>query len=346
MRLASAAVVGLGGLGNAAATHLVAAGVGRVGIIDDDAVSLPNLQRQVLFREEDLGRPKVAVAANRLAAINSEVTVEQHQLKLNSENALGVLRDYDVVADCTDNLAGRYLVNDACKLLSRPDVFASASRFDGQASVFFPPTGPCYRCVRPVPPPPGSVLDCEEAGVLGVVPAVMGTIQAGEAVKVLLGRGSPLIGRLLSFSALDATFAEVKLKLDPDCPLCGRNPTVSGLVDYEAFCGLQPEVPDIEPKELARALAAGERVVLLDVREPFEYHICRLDGSTLIPLGQLAGRIDELNRNGNIVVYCHTGVRSRTAVRLLRDAGFTHASNLKGGIDAWSLQVDPATPRY
>ena len=346
----SVVIVGVGGLGTPAAAYLTAVGVGKVGLVDGDTVEMQNLQRQFLFRETDIGRKKVEVAAEGLRRINPSVEVVAHDRKLDSGNALEVIRKYEVVIDATDNLPSRYLVNDACVLLGKPDVYASALGFDGQASVFFALLGPCYRCLSPSPPPPESVESCEDAGVFGVLPSVMGGIQAVQAIHILLGTGSPLIGRLLVFNGLDTTFDEVRLKKDPACRVCGPNPTVTKLIDYEDFCGLmgraRPVEFDVTALELKASIDRGEKVVLVDMREPYEYELCHLEGARLLPLGQLPGRMDELDKAEEIVVYCHVGVRSTQAVSLLRRAGFSNVRNLQGGIDAWACEIDRQMPRY
>jgi adenylyltransferase/sulfurtransferase len=343
-------VVGVGGLGVPAVVYLTAVGVGRVGLVDDDTVKMSNLQRQFLFGETDVGRKKVDVASERLRQVNPNVEVVTHDTKLDSGNALAVIRNYDVVIDATDNLPSRYLINDACVLLGKPDVYASALGFDGQVSVFFALLGPCYRCLSPRPPPPESVQSCEDAGVLGVLPGVMGGIQAVQAIHILLGTGSPLIGRLLVFNGLDTAFDEVRIKKDPTCRVCGPNPDITGLIDYEEFCGLKGKARSVEFDVTAPVLNAtiegGKKVVLVDVREPNEYEFCHLEGARLLPLGQLPARMGELDKGEEIVVYCHVGVRSTQAVSLLRRAGFSNVRNLQGGIDAWAREVDLQMPRY
>jgi molybdopterin/thiamine biosynthesis adenylyltransferase/rhodanese-related sulfurtransferase len=345
----SVLVVGMGGLGIPAAVYLSSAGVGKIGIIDHDIVELPNLQRQFLFTEADLGKKKAEVAAARLRQVNPNVKVVAYDQKLDSRNVLDLMRDYEVVIDATDNLPTRYLVNDACVMLGKPDVYASVLGFDGQASVFWGERGPCYRCLYPEPPPPESVQSCEDAGVLGVLPGVMGGLQAVQTIQILLGKGSPLVGRLLVFSGMDTSFDEVRIKKARNCAVCGPNPTVTKLIDYEEFCGTKKVKPvefDVTPAALKASIDMGERPLLLDVREPYEYQICHLEGTKLIPLGQLQARMNELDKDKEMVVYCHTGIRSTQAVAFLRQAGFSNARNLQGGIDAWSRQVDPKTPRY
>jgi len=342
-------VVGAGGLGIPTSVYLTAAGVGRIGIVDEDEVEKSNLHRQTIYTEEDVGMPKARVAAERLRRVNPHVSVEPHEARLSSANAMEILKGYDVVVDCTDNFPARYLINDACVLLGKPDVYASIFRFDGQASVFQASSGPCYRCLFPEPPPPETVQDCAVAGVLGVLPGIMGSIQAVEAMKLVLGQGEPLLGRLLLFNATDMTFNELRFKKNPDCPVCGRKPTVRKLIDYEEFCGVRRAIPivaEVAPMELKREIDAEERIVLLDVREPFEHAFCRIENSKLIPLGELRRRIGELDPSAETVVYCHTGVRSARAVDLLASEGFRRVRNLKGGINAWAREVDPKTPIY
>jgi len=350
LKSGSVLIVGMGGLGTPAATYLAAAGVGRIGLVDLDVIEKSNLQRQVLYSESDLGADKVEVAASRLRAINPNVNVEPLKITLNSSNALGILKDYDVVIDGTDNFPTRYLLNDACVLLNKPDVYASILRFDGQASVFYAREGPCYRCLFPEPPPPGAVPSCAESGVLGVLPGIMGTIQAAQAISLVLRTGEPLIGRLLVFNAIDSTFTELRIKKNPECPICGANPTVKELIDYEQFCGVgrnqQPAAQEVTPRELKAEIGGGRHVVLLDVREPFEFNICHLQGAKLVPLGSLTGRLGELESASEMVVYCHTGKRSARAVEMLTAAGFTRVRNLRGGIKAWAEEVDPTMPRY
>ena len=348
--------IGAGGLGSPLALYLGAAGVGKLGLVDFDVVDFTNLQRQIIHGTHDVGRPKLDSARERLNEINPHVEVERVEARLTSENALDIFRDYDVIADGTDNFPTRYLVNDACVLLGKPNVYASIFRFEGQASVFFAERGPCYRCLYPEPPPPGLVPSCAEGGVLGVLPGIMGCIQAMEAVKMVLGRGEPLIGRLLLFDALAMKFRELKLRKDPECPVCGAHPTITKLIDYEQFCGIRGEeqttmqtqvgIPEITPAEVKRKMDAHEPFVLIDVREPSEYQICRIPGSKLIPLGEVPQRMNELNSEDDIVVHCKAGVRSAKAVDFLMKSGFRKIHNLKGGILAWSDQVDPTVPKY
>jgi adenylyltransferase/sulfurtransferase len=345
----SVLVVGAGGLGIPAAVYLAAAGVGRIGVTDDDVVEKSNLHRQTIYFEGDVGRSKARVAGERLRQVNPHIIVESNELRLSSANALDLLKRYEVVIDCTDNFPARYLINDACVLLGKPDIYASIFRFDGQASVFYARKGPCYRCLFPEPPPPESVQDCAVAGVLGVLPGIMGGIQAVEALKLLLGRGESLIGRLLLFNATDMSFNELRFKKNESCPVCGTNPMVKQLIDYEEFCGLRREplqVEEITPRELKRLVDAAGDIVLLDVREPYEHELCRIEGSELIPLGELGKRAGELDKTADIVVYCHVGVRSSRAVQLLSSMGFARVRNLKGGISAWARDVDPKMPIY
>jgi adenylyltransferase/sulfurtransferase len=352
LRSASALLVGAGGLGSPLGIYLAAAGLGRIGLVDFDVVDLSNLQRQVLYETQDVGRSKIELASQRLRAINPHVEIESHDLRLTSDNALELLAPYDLVIDGTDNFATRYLVNDACVLLGKPNVYGSIFRFEGQVSVFWADKGPCYRCLYPEPPAPGAVPSCAEGGVLGILPGVIGSLQATEAIKLLLGRGESLIGRLLLFDALEMRFRELRLRKDPRCPVCGERPTIRELLDYDVVCGTeeaaQPDVSDghLDVRTLKQRQDDGDFPQLVDVRTPQEWAICRLDGATLIPLQELPSRLDELDATREIVLYCHVGVRSAMAVEFLRGKGFSRARNLEGGIDAWSVQVDPATPRY
>jgi adenylyltransferase/sulfurtransferase len=345
--------IGAGGLGSPLALYLAAAGVGKIGIVDFDVVDLTNLQRQVLHSTDAIGKPKLQSAKERLHALNPEVQTELYETRLTSENALDILKDYDIVVDGTDNFPTRYLVNDACVLLGKPNVYGSIFRFEGQASVFGLPEGPCYRCLYPEPPPPGLVPSCAEGGVLGILPGIIGVIQATEAIKLLLGRGETLVGRLLLFDALRMSFRELRLRKDPKCPICSEHRTIHKLIDYEEFCGIstQPQeaVPsdwEIDPVELKTLLDKQEPLFLLDVREPHEWDICRIPGAILIPLGQLPSRMNQLNSADNIVAYCKSGVRSGKAVDLLKKSGFQKIKNLKGGILGWSDKVDPSVPKY
>jgi adenylyltransferase/sulfurtransferase len=346
--------IGAGGLGSPLALYLGAAGVGNLGLVDFDVVDFTNLQRQVIHGTSDVGRTKLQSARDTLLEINPNVKIQSFETRLSSDNALDIFREYDVVADGTDNFPTRYLVNDACVLLGKPNVYASIFRFEGQASIFYAEQGPCYRCLYPEPPPPGLVPSCAEGGVLGVLPGIMGCIQAMETIKLILGCGEPLIGRLLLFDALGMKFRELKLRKNPECPICGTNRTITKLIDYEQFCGIRGEehtpmhtgIPEITPMEVKKKMDAHEPFVLIDVREPHEYRICGIPGSKLIPLGELPKRMAELNSADEIVVHCKSGVRSARAVDLLMKSGFLKIHNLKGGILAWSDQVDPSVPKY
>jgi adenylyltransferase/sulfurtransferase len=353
LKSSSVLIVGAGGLGSPLALYLAAAGVGRIGLVDFDRVDLSNLQRQVLYGTSDVGRPKLEAASSRISDLNPFIALETHDGPLNRDNALEMLSRYDVIADGTDNFPTRYLVNDACAMLGKPNVHGSIFRFEGQASVFDARVGPCYRCLYPEPPPPGLVPTCAEGGVLGVLPGLIGTIQGIECLKLLLGMGETLIGRLLVFDALGMRFRELTLKKDPACPLCGRNPTIHELVDYESFCGLTAGASsghaqglEITVRELSERMERGERPLLLDVREPHEHRIARIEGAVLIPLRALPERLAELDRAREIVVLCHRGNRSLKALEILRPAGFANALSLKGGIEAWSREVDASVPRY
>jgi adenylyltransferase/sulfurtransferase len=352
LKAARVLCIGAGGLGSPLALYLAAAGVGTLGLVDFDVVDYTNLQRQVIHTTSDVGRPKLQSAAEKLAAINPYINLRPFETRLSSDNALEIFRDFDIIADGTDNFATRYLVNDACVLSGKPNVYASIFRFEGQATVFATKDGPCYRCLYPEPPPPGLVPSCAEGGVLGVLPGLLGVIQATEVIKLILGSGDSLVGRLLLVDALAMRFRELRLRKDPDCPLCGTHPTVRKLIDYNAFCGIRGEespagvkVPEIQPEELKHKLDAGEDVFILDVREPHEYQICNLGGYP-IPLGDLPKRVNELDSSREIVAHCRSGVRSAKAVDFLRKAGFGKASNLAGGILAWAERVDPQVPKY
>ncbi|MFM7199964.1 MAG: molybdopterin-synthase adenylyltransferase MoeB [Myxococcota bacterium] len=348
-------MVGAGGLGSPLGLYLTAAGVGTLGIVDFDVVDHSNLQRQILHGTPDVGRPKLQSAADRLKAMNPHVNVVGYETLLTSENALEIFRDYDVIVDGTDNFATRYLVNDACVLLGKPNVYGSIFRFEGQASVFWAEKGPCYRCLYEEPPPPGLVPSCAEGGVLGILPGLVGVIQATEVIKLLLGQGESLIGRLLLVDALSMRFRELKLRKNPDCVLCGPNATQKGLIDYEAFCGM-PQSEDLKPEtqegweltaqEVQAKRLAGESFRLIDVRNPHEWDIARIPGATLLPLPELAQRMVELSQQEHLVLYCYKGTRSMKALNQLRDAGFTRVRSMKGGIDAWSQEIDPSIPRY
>jgi sulfur-carrier protein adenylyltransferase/sulfurtransferase len=354
LKQAKVLLIGSGGLGAPLGLYLAAAGVGRLGIVDFDAVDFTNLQRQVVFGTSDVGRKKLEAARERLQNLNSEIRIDTFETRLTSENALDILRDYDIVVDGTDNFPTRYLVNDACVLLGKPNVYGSIFRFEGQASIFGYPGGPCYRCLYPEPPPPGLVPSCAEGGVLGVLPGIIGCIQAMETLKLILGKGEPLVGRLLLFDALGLRFRELKLRKNPDCPICGEHRTIHKLIDYAEFCGIRGEeapakitsaIPEITPKQLKSRLDRGDDIFILDVREPHEYQICNLRGH-LIPLGELPKRVSELDSSHEIVAHCRSGKRSGEAVEFLMKAGFRKISNLKGGILAWSDEVDPSVPKY
>ncbi len=356
LKSSSVLLIGAGGLGSPAALYLAAAGVGRIGLVDHDDVELTNLQRQLLHGTSSVGERKLASARRRLEELNPEVEVVTHEERLTSDNALELLEGWDLVVDGSDNFPTRYLINDACVFLGIPTVYGAIYRFEGQASVFGLEDGPCYRCLFPEPPPPGLVPSCADAGVLGVLPGVIGTLQAVEAVKLLLDRGRPLSGRLLLFDALEMSFDEVEVRRDPDCPVCGEDPTVTELIDYEVFCGLgdggaesaESEVPSIGAAELARWAERGESYRLIDVREPYEWEICNLSsvGAELIPLDELPDRLGELDGDRTLVVHCRTGGRSADAVRLLQREGFEDALNLEGGVLGWAREVDPEMPTY
>jgi adenylyltransferase/sulfurtransferase len=350
LKAARVALIGAGGLGSPAALYLAAAGVGTIGLVDFDQVDATNLQRQILHGTDTVGRSKLESARARLNDLNPQVQLETFQTRLTSANALEILRNFDVVVDGSDNFPTRYLVNDACVLLDKPNVYGSIFRFEGQASVFHAARGPCYRCLFQEPPPPGLVPSCAEGGVLGVLPGIIGSIQALETLKLILGAGETLIGRLLLFDALKFSFREVKLRKDPECPVCGEHPSVTGLIDYEAFCGVGAapahEGLEVTAAELAREMKANPGLILVDVREPHEWDICHIQGARLIPLGQLPGRLAELNGHQEIVTQCHTGVRSMRALEILRAAGFARVRNLRGGIAAWAAEVDPSLPHY
>lgn len=355
LKQASVLLVGAGGLGAPLGLYLAAAGIGRIGLVDFDVVDYTNLQRQVIHGTKDVGRRKLDSAADSMQDINPYVQIDKYELALTSENALDILKNYDIVIDGTDNFPTRYLVNDACVLLKKPNVYGSIFRFEGQATVFAYEGGPCYRCLYPEPPPPGLVPSCAEGGVLGILPGAIGIIQATEAVKIILGIGEPLVGRLMLYDALNMKFRELKLRRNPECPVCGDHPTVTKLIDYHQFCGVpqgqmedaKPVVDnsDIEPAEVKQRLDRGDNFVLVDVREPHEYQICNI-GARLIPLGELPKRVGELNSADEIVVHCKSGMRSAKAADFLRQAGFSHVRNMKGGILAWSDKVDPSVPKY
>jgi sulfur-carrier protein adenylyltransferase/sulfurtransferase len=351
LKAARVLTIGAGGLGSPLTLYLAAAGVGTIGIVDFDAVDLTNLQRQVVHGTSSLGRPKLDSARERLLDLNPNVNVIGHDTRLTSENALEILRDYDIVVDGTDNFPTRYLVNDACVLLGKPNVYGSIFRFEGQASVFYAKEGPCYRCLYSEPPPPGLVPSCAEGGVLGVLPGIIGCLQAMETIKWILGAGDSLVGRLVLFDALKLRFRELKLRKDPNCPICGDHPTIHELIDYQAFCGIgaEPEYagPEISVEEFQQERAAnGAELVLLDVREPHEWEIAHIEGARLIPLSQLPDRLSELDGHAEIVTQCHHGSRSMKALEILRGAGFGKVRSLAGGIDAWAERVEPGMARY
>jgi molybdopterin/thiamine biosynthesis adenylyltransferase/rhodanese-related sulfurtransferase len=354
LKSASILLIGAGGLGSPLGLYLAAAGIGRIGLVDFDVVDFSNLQRQILHGTPDVGRPKLQSAKEKLTAINPEVQIDTYEARLTSANAMDICRPYDIIIDGTDNFPTRYLVNDVCVLLKKPNVYGSIFRFDGQASVFWPPHGPCYRCLYPEPPPPGEVPSCAEGGVLGILPGLIGCIQATEAVKLILGKGSALIGRLLLYDALQMSFQEFKIRRNSKCPMCGDQPTITKLIDYEQFCGLRgqesaapvSEDGQITAEDLHERLEKGEKILILDVRNPEEYQICRIAGSKLLPLPELPRRFDELDRHQEMVVHCKSGVRSQKAIQFLRQQGFQHLKNLKGGILAWADKVDRTMPKY
>jgi adenylyltransferase/sulfurtransferase len=358
LKKGSVLCIGAGGLGSPAALYLAAAGVGTIGIVDFDVVDYSNLQRQIIHSTPDVGRSKLASAKDRLVALNPHLAVETYETALSSKNALDLFGPYDIILDGTDNFPTRYLVNDACVILGKPNAYGSIFRFEGQASVFATKDGPCYRCLYPEPPPPGLVPSCAEGGVLGVLPGVIGTIQATEAIKLITGIGEPLIGRFLIYDALRMKFRELKLKKDPDCPVCGTNPTVRELIDYEQFCGVAPTAPEVSVTasndnetettvtELKKKIDAKEDFFLLDVREPNEFKIGRIPGSTLIPLGEVPQRVNEIPRDKDIIVHCKMGGRSAKAAAFLRQQGYKNVKNLKGGILDWSDKIDPTVPKY
>jgi adenylyltransferase/sulfurtransferase len=350
LKAARVLCIGAGGLGSPATLYLAAAGVGTIGLVDFDVVDFSNLQRQILHHTSDVGRSKLQSATETLTGINPGVRIETHEAALSSANAMEIVREYDVVVDGTDNFPTRYLVNDACVLLGKPNVYGSIFRFEGQASVFATPEGPCYRCLYAEPPPPGLVPSCAEGGVLGVLPGIIGTIQATETIKRILGAGESLVGRLLLFDALRMQFRELKLRRNPDCPLCSERRTIHQLIDYEQFCGVAPHdvstAGDILVDELKEKLDRGDEVLILDVREPQEYQINRIPGSVLIPLGELPERVREIDGSREIVVHCKTGGRSARAMDFLRGAGFRRVRNLKGGVVQWVDRIDPSQPVY
>ncbi len=340
--------IGAGGLGSPAALYLAAAGIGKLGLVDFDDVDLSNLQRQILHGTKDVGRKKLDSARDRLHDVNPTIEIQTHECKFTGKNALEIVSGYDVVVDGSDNFPTRYLSNDVCVFARKPNVYGSVFRFDGQTTVFAPHLGgPCYRCLFPEPPPPGSVPNCAQAGVLGVLPGIVGTIQANEAIKLILGVGEPLVGRLLYFDALKMKFREFNLRRDPQCPVCGESPTITEPIDYEQFCGVASnDVPTISVRELKQKLDARESFQLVDVREPFEHEIANIDSAQLIPLGELPDRLSELDRSRLTIVHCHSGMRSAQAVRLLREAGFPNVFNLEGGIAKWSDEIDSDVASY
>ncbi|MBI4410849.1 MAG: molybdopterin-synthase adenylyltransferase MoeB [Gemmatimonadetes bacterium] len=354
LKAARVLLIGAGGLGSPLGLYLAAAGIGTIGVVDDDVVDATNLQRQVLYGTSDLGRPKLEAASERLRDVNPHIVIVPHPVRLTSANALEIFQPYDVIVDGTDNFPTRYLVNDACVLLGKPNVYGSIFRFEGQVSVFYAKAGPCYRCLFREPPPPGLVPSCAEGGVLGVLPGIVGSLQALETIKLVLGEGEPLIGRLLLFDALALRWRELRLRKNPECPACGEKPSITGLIDYEEFCGLRrpaaalDALPELTVHELKARLDSGDRLVIIDVREPFEWEIVNLEaqGARLIPLGQLSDHLDDVPRDRDVVVHCRTGGRSARAVRQLLDAGHERVWNLTGGIRAWVEQIDPSLPLY
>jgi molybdopterin/thiamine biosynthesis adenylyltransferase/rhodanese-related sulfurtransferase/molybdopterin converting factor small subunit len=354
LKAAKVLMIGTGGLGSPLGLYLAAAGVGTLGLVDFDVVDETNLHRQVLFGTQDVGRPKIEAAVERLRGVNPHIRLIPHEVRLDSSNALELFRDYDLIVDGTDNFPTRYLVNDACVMLGKPNVYGSIFRFEGQVSVFWGAQGPCYRCLFPEPPPPGLVPSCAEGGVLGVLPGIIGSLQANEVIKLIVEVGDPLIGRLVLFDALKMKFRELRLRKDPNCPVCSEHPTQRELIDYEQFCGISPQPEaatmgddfEMTVLELKRRLDQGQEITILDVRSPQEYSIARLPGSILIPLQELQDRLGELDPAATIVAHCHSGMRSARAVQFLRQMGFARAINLGGGIDAWSQEVDRSVPRY
>ena len=355
LKAARVLCVGTGGLGSPLGLYLAAAGIGTLGLVDFDVVDVSNLQRQIIHSTKDIGRKKLDSAEEKLLALNPALNVVKHETMLSSANALDILKDYDIVADGTDNFPTRYLVNDACVLLGKPNVYGSIFRFEGQASVFATEQGPCYRCLYPEPPPPGLVPSCAEGGVLGILPGLVGVIQATEAIKLILGKGESLVGRLLLIDALNMRFRELKLRKNPECPVCGVNPTVTELIDYQQFCGIKPEskeekalkngIPQLSVKELKRRMDAGEDVFILDVREPYEYQIANIGGK-LIPQNDVPQRLAEIDRDREIVVQCRSGVRSQRIAEFLSQAGYPNVVNLAGGILAWADEIDPKMQKY
>ena len=357
LKAARVLCIGTGGLGSPLSFYLAAAGVGTLGLADFDVVDLSNLQRQIIHFTSDVGRPKITSAREKLEALNPDLKIVSHEQTIDSSNALELFAGYDVIVDGTDNFPTRYLVNDACVLLGKPNVYGSIFRFDGQATVFFPPQGPCYRCLYPEPPPPDLVPNCAEGGVLGILPGLIGVVQATETVKLILRVGRPLVGRLLLYDALEMTFREMKVRKNPRCPICGPNATIRELIDYQEFCGVHSPSADasavmadgsaeITALELKALLDRGGETIVLDVRNPEEIAICRIAGSTVIPLPELAGRLSELERGASYIVHCKSGMRSAKAIGLMQAAGFGRLRNLTGGILAWIKDVDPSLPVY
>ncbi|MGA2808887.1 MAG: molybdopterin-synthase adenylyltransferase MoeB [Terracidiphilus sp.] len=355
LKAARVLCVGTGGLGSPLALYLAAAGIGTLGLVDFDVVDASNLQRQIIHSTKDIGRKKLDSAEEKLIALNPAIHIVKHDTMLTSANALDILKDYDIVADGTDNFPTRYLVNDACVLLGKPNAYGSIFRFEGQASVFATEAGPCYRCLYPEPPPPGLVPSCAEGGVLGILPGLVGVIQATEVIKLILGKGESLVGRLLLVDALNMRFRELKLRKNPECPVCGVNPTVTELIDYQHFCGIvsdTPEsktlkngIPQISVKELKRRMDTGEDVYLIDVREPFEYQIAQIGGK-LIPQNDVPNRLAEIDRDREVIVHCKSGGRSQRIAEFLKQSGYARVANLAGGILAWSDEIDPRVQKY
>ncbi len=350
---ASVLLIGTGGLGSPSALYLAAAGIGRVGLVDFDVVDFSNLQRQIIHGTKDVGRKKLHSARDSMHDINPFMQIDLFEEALDSSNAMRIMKDYDIVLDGTDNFPTRYLTNDACVLSGKPNVYGSIFRFEGQATVFATADGPCYRCLYPEPPPPGLVPSCAEGGVLGILPGVIGVIQATETVKLILGAGNPLIGRLMLYDALGMKFRELKIRKDPNCPICGPNRTIHELIDYHQFCGIPATPPppppvssEIDPVEVKKWIDEKRDFVLIDVREPHEYQICKIDAAKLIPLGQVPNRLGEIDKNAQIVVHCKSGARSAKAQKAMQEAGFGNVLNMKGGILAWSDKVDPRVPKY
>ena len=355
LKAARVLCVGAGGLGSPLALYLTAAGIGTLGLVDFDVVDASNLQRQIIHSTKDIGRKKLDSAVEKLTALNPAIRIVKHETMLTSANALEILKDYDIVADGTDNFPTRYLVNDACVLTGKPNVYGAVFRFEGQASVFATEQGPCYRCVYPEPPTPGQAPNCAESGVLGILPGLVGMIQATEVIKLILGKGESLIGRLLLIDVLAMRFRELQLRKNPECPVCGSHPTVTELIDYQQFCGIAPEppkentlkngIPQISVKELKRRIDAGEDVYLLDVREPYEYKIAQIGGK-LIPQNEVPQRLAEIDRDREVIVHCRSGVRSQRIAEFLKQAGYPRVVNLAGGILAWADEIDPKVQKY